>query len=56
MLEIGPKGMQIDPMTGQLLWSFTQSDSWAQIVRVVAKDSEGLSASQEYSLGLTLPQ
>ena len=56
VLEAGPKGMQIDPGSGLLLWPFARSDSGRHPIRIVAKDPEGLGAYQEYSLGLTVPQ
>lgn len=55
-LETAPKGMEIDPKSGLLSWTFAASDSGEHRIRIVAKDPEGLGAYQEYSLGLTVPQ
>lgn len=55
-LETAPKGMEIDPKSGLLSWTFAKSDSGEHRIRIVAKDSEGLGAYQEYSLGLSVPQ
>lgn len=55
-LENAPKGMEIDPKSGLLSWSFAASDSGEHRIRILARDPEGLGAYQEYSLGLTVPQ
>ena len=55
-LETAPKGMEIDPKSGLLSWTFAKSDSGEHRIRIVAKDPEGLGAFQEYALGLTVPQ
>lgn len=55
-LETAPKGMEIDPNSGLLSWTFAKSDSGEHRIRIVAKDPEGLGAYQEYALGLTVPQ
>lgn len=55
-LETAPKGMEIDPKSGLLSWTFARSDSGEHRIRILAKDPEGLGAYQEYSLGLTVPQ
>lgn len=55
-LETAPKGMEIDPNSGLLSWTFAKSDSGEHRIRIVAKDPEGLGAYQEYSLGLTVSQ
>lgn len=55
-LEAAPKGMEIDPKSGLLSWTFAKSDSGEHRIRIVAKDLEGLGAYQEYSLGLSVPE
>ena len=55
-LETAPKGMEIEPKSGLLSWTFSKADSGEHRIRIVAKDPEGLGAYQEYSLGLTVPQ
>lgn len=55
-LETAPKGMEIDPKSGLLSWTFSKSDSGEHRIRIVAKDPEGLGAYQEYALNLTVPQ
>jgi len=55
-LETAPKGMEVDPKSGLLSWTFAKSDSGEHRIRIVAKDPEGLGAYQEYALGLTVPQ
>lgn len=55
-LEAGPRGMQIDPRSGLLSWTFAKSDSGEHSIRIVAKDPEGLGVYQQFSLELTLPR
>lgn len=55
-LETAPKGMQIDPTSGLLSWTFAKNDSGEHRIRILAKDPEGLGAYQEYALNLTVPQ
>lgn len=55
-LETAPKGMEIDPKSGLLSWTFAKSESGEHRIRIVAKDPEGLGAYQEYALNLTVPQ
>lgn len=55
-LETAPKGMEIDPNSGLLSWTFAKTDSGEHRIRIVAKDPEGLGAYQDYAVGLTVPQ
>lgn len=55
-LETAPKGMEIDPKSGLLSWTFAKSDSGEHRIRIVAKDPDGVGAYQEYALNLTVPQ
>lgn len=51
-LETGPPGMRIDPKTGQISWVPSQEERGTYSVRVVAKDSQGGFATQEFELSL----
>ncbi len=54
-LEAGPPGMSIDPKTGQISWVPSPEAQGAYTVRIVAKDSQGGFASQEFELSLAKP-
>ncbi len=50
-----PKGMTIDGKSGTITWPIHRNDSGSHTVEVVAQDSEGAKAFQQYSLNITLP-
>jgi hypothetical protein len=54
-LEAGPPGMSIDPKTGRINWVPSPEARGAYTVRIVAKDSQGGFASQEFELSLAKP-
>ena len=49
-LEAGPEGMNIDPQTGQMQWKIETSVNGDQLVRIKARDPEGATATQEFTL------
>lgn len=51
-LEAAPPGMQIDAQTGLVTWVVQPSQVGSHKVRVLAKDSQGASAFQEFELKL----
>lgn len=51
-LEVGPPGMTIDAKSGQLTWHPSPEEKGVYSVRVVAKDSQGGFAAQEFELSL----
>jgi len=55
-LESAPSGMKVDASTGEVRWSVGQSDAGEHLVRIVAEDSEGMRAVQEYTLSLSITQ
>ncbi len=52
-LAAAPEGMTIDPQGGLLTWTVRPSHTGPQPVRIVVKDSQGASASQEFELTAT---
>lgn len=52
-LEAAPPGMQIDAQTGLVTWVVQLNQVGSHNVRVLAKDSQGASAFQEFELKLT---
>ncbi|HSN03585.1 MAG TPA: putative Ig domain-containing protein [Nitrospira sp.] len=52
-LEAAPPGMQIDAQTGVVTWAAASSQAGAHKVRILAKDSQGAVAFQEFELNLT---
>lgn len=52
-LETAPSGMQIDAQTGVVTWAAESSQVGAHKVRILAKDSQGAVAFQEFELNLT---
>jgi hypothetical protein len=49
-LDAGPEGMTIDPASGLVLWSISPEVSGTHEVKIEARDTEGLTAWQEFSL------
>ena len=49
-LEIGPPGMVINKMTGQILWEPPVGTKGTYPVKVMVEDNEGASAFQEFTL------
>ena len=54
-LEAGPSGMTIDAQSGMLRWSPAGDAVGVQHVRVMAKDSRGGFATQEFELSISAP-
>lgn len=54
-LELAPPGMTIGEKTGRIQWGVTPNMKGSHRVRVVAKDSQGGFAAQEFDLSLTAP-
>ena len=54
-LDVAPPGMTIDSKTGQISWIPSPEAQGVFSVRVVAKDSQGGFASQEFELSLAKP-
>lgn len=54
-LDVAPPGMTIDSKTGQIRWNPLPEAQGVFSVRVVAKDSQGGFASQEFELSLVKP-
>jgi hypothetical protein len=54
-LELAPPGMTIGEKTGRIQWGVTHSMKGSHRVRVIAKDSQGGFAAQEFDLFLTAP-
>jgi len=55
-LETGPDGMTIDSQTGELWWRIKTSQSGEHHVKIAAVDTEGLKATQEFNLMITIPE
>ena len=55
VLESAPPGMTIDGQTGQITWVPSPETKGAHRVRIVAKDTKGGFASQEFELSLSGP-
>lgn len=55
-LEVGPPGMTIDPQSGQISWQPSPEAHGVYSVRIVAKDSQGGYATQEFELSLAKPE
>lgn len=55
-LESGPEGMSIDPQSGELNWKIRTSQSGDYRVSITATDTEGLQATQEFTLAVTIPE
>jgi len=54
-LEMSPPGMTIDAETGHIHWALTPETKGSYRVRVVAKDSQGGFATQDFDLTLKTP-
>ena len=54
-LEVAPPGMTIDATTGQIHWGVTPEMGGSHRIRVIAKDTWGGFATQEFDLSLTAP-
>jgi len=54
-LEAGPEGMSIDPQTGELSWEINTGQGGEYHVSIAAEDPEGLRATQEFTLTVTIP-
>lgn len=54
-LESAPPGMTINAQTGQINWAPSPETTGTYAVRIVAKDSKGGFASQEFELALSKP-
>ena len=54
-LEVAPAGMTIGEKTGRIQWGVTPNMKGSHRVRVIAKDSQGGFAAQEFDLSLTAP-
>ena len=54
-LESAPPGMTIDAQTGQINWVPSPDTKGSHAVRIVAKDTKGGFASQEFELSLSTP-
>lgn len=54
-LELAPPGMTIGEKTGRIQWGVTPNMKGSHRVRVIAKDSQGGFAAQEFDLSLTAP-
>ena len=53
-LASAPRGMIIDAKTGKITWRITSEDEGTHIIKIVAGDSEGNQAIQQYSLDIRL--
>jgi len=54
-LESAPPGMTINAQTGQINWVPSPDTKGSYVVRIVAKDTKGGFASQEFELALSMP-
>jgi hypothetical protein len=54
-LEVAPPGMTIGAKTGRIHWGVTPDKNGSHRVRVIARDSQGGFATQEFELSLTAP-
>lgn len=54
-LEVAPHGMTIGAKTGRIHWGVTPDKNGSHRVRVIARDSQGGFATQEFELSLTAP-
>lgn len=54
-LEVAPPGMTIGAKTGRIRWGVTPDMKGSHRVRVIAQDSQGGFATQEFDLSLTAP-
>jgi hypothetical protein len=54
-LEVSPPGMTIDERTGRIHWTVTPEAKGSYRIRVVAKDSQGGFAAQEFDLSVNVP-
>ena len=52
-LETAPSGMQINAQTGSVTWAVQPNQVGVHKVRILAKDSQGAVAFQEFELNLT---
>jgi putative Ig domain-containing protein len=55
VLEVAPTGMTIDPQSGMIQWAVAPGTTGSHRVRVMAKDSKGGFATQEFDLSLSSP-
>ncbi len=55
-LESGPTGMTIDEQSGELHWEIKSSQDGEHRVKIIAQDTEGLEASQEFTLTVKIPE
>jgi len=51
-LEDAPSGMQVNDATGLIIWNFPPGTVGSWKIRIIAEDSEGMQARQEFSLTL----
>jgi len=49
-VEQGPSGMTVNPVMGEVLWRPTADDAGLHPVKIVVKDSEGLSVFQTFDI------
>jgi hypothetical protein len=55
-LETGPEGMIIDPQNGELRWQINTNQGGEHHVKITAEDTDGLQATQEFALTITMPE
>jgi hypothetical protein len=55
-LESAPTEMSIDAETGRINWELKPEYSGEHRIRIVAQDDEGMKASQEFTLSLSIPE
>jgi hypothetical protein len=55
-LESGPTGMTIDRQSGDLHWEIQTSQGGEHRVKIIAEDTEGLQATQEFALAVKIPE
>lgn len=54
-LESGPEGMNIDPSSGELRWDIGKAQGGEHLVRIAARDEEGMKDVQEYAVTISIP-
>jgi hypothetical protein len=55
-LAAGPKGMTINPVTGEITWQIGREDTGTHQIEIIAQDEPGLKSFQKYSLTITIPE
>jgi Putative Ig domain len=55
LLEDGPEGMTVEPSTGLLRWDVAAGSAGQHHVKIAARDDEGLQATQDFVLTVTIP-